>query len=71
MSDWFNYQELEEKAYNDFWTSMGGNQGYISEPCPECGRYRVEHWGCGKDICEKCHWCVQDNAYFRNEYFDY
>ena len=38
--------------------------GYIGEPCPNCGRLRVERWSCGKDICEKCGWCIQDNDYF-------
>lgn len=38
--------------------------GYIGEPCPNCGRLRVERWSCGKDICEKCSWCIQDDDYF-------
>ena len=38
--------------------------GYIGEPCPNCGRLRVERWTCGKDICEKCNWCIQDDDYF-------
>lgn len=38
--------------------------GYIDKPCPNCGRLRVEFWSCGKKICEKCGWCIQDNDYF-------
>lgn len=66
--DWCGYDELD-KQEEAFWESMGGNEGYIDRQCPNCGRMRVEHWGCGKDICEKCHWCIQDNAYFINDFF--
>ena len=65
-----NYWEEEIRKEEEFWKSMGENQGYISNPCPNCGRHRVEHWACGKDICEKCLWCIQDNSYFYNEYFN-
>ena len=53
-----------------FWNSMGDYQVYAKEACPKCGKVRVERWGCGKDICEKCHWCIQDNDYFVNEFFN-
>ena len=59
----------EEEREKAFWKSMGTNEGYLGIECPKCGRVRVEHWGCGKDICEKCHWCIQDNSYFANEFF--
>lgn len=37
--------------------------GYSSEPCPNCGRYRLERYENGKEICEKCEWCPQDENY--------
>ena len=43
--------------------SLGECEGYTGDACPNCGRVRVEHWSCGKDICEKCHWCIQDETY--------
>lgn len=65
---WTIPEETEEEK---FWDEMGECEGYTGETCPNCGRVRVEHWGCGKDICEKCHWCLQDNDYFTNEFFRY
>ena len=43
---------------------IGKCLGYIGTPCPNCNRLRVERWSCGKDICEKCGWCIQDGTYF-------
>lgn len=60
----------EEREEQEFWEQMGKNRGYIETPCLNCGRIRVEHWSCGKDICEKCHWCIQDKGYFINRFFD-
>ena len=40
---------------------------YTGEPCPNCGRYRVQSWSCGKHICEKCHWCKEDQNYYYEE----
>ena len=37
--------------------------GYTGTPCPNCGRYRLERYGNGKEVCEKCSWCVQDERY--------
>lgn len=46
---------------------LGECLGYIDEPCPKCGRVRVERWSCGKHICEKCHWVIEDETYYREE----
>ena len=49
-------------------SKLGDLIGYVGEPCPNCGRVRVRHWGCcGKHICEKCNWCIEDNAYYFEE----
>lgn len=37
--------------------------GYTGTPCPNCGRYRLERYECGKEICEKCEWCPQEQRY--------
>ena len=48
---------------------LGEYLGYTGEPCPNCGRVRVEEYSGGKHICEKCNWCVEDEEYFNwNEY---
>ena len=38
--------------------------GYTGEHCPKCGRMRVEAWTCGRRICDKCHWCIEDQKYY-------
>lgn len=46
--------------------------GYAGTPCPNCGRYRLELYDNGKERCEKCAWCPQENRYVEDEeiYFD-
>lgn len=44
-------------------SSLGKCLGYTPEECPNCGRVRVERWSCGKRICEKCHWCIEDEDF--------
>lgn len=65
-----NWNE-EDEAEKEFWEKMGNCEGYIAEPCPKCGRIRVEKWSSGLHICEKCNWCIEQNNYFHNEFFDY
>lgn len=42
---------------------FGKCEGYTGTPCPNCGRYRLEHYSKGFEICEKCEWCVQLGEY--------
>lgn len=49
---------------------LGKCLGYVSEPCPNCGRVRVEKYSGGKHICEKCSWCVEDDEYFDWDRYD-
>lgn len=49
---------------------LGRNLGYVSEPCPNCGRVRVEKYSSGKHICEKCAWCIEDGEYFDWDRYD-
>lgn len=44
-------------------SNLGKCLGYTHEECPNCGRVRVERWSCGKRICEKCHWCIEDEDF--------
>lgn len=37
--------------------------GYTGTPCPSCGRYRLERYENGNEVCEKCKWCPQLNRY--------
>lgn len=50
---------------------LGEYLGYDSEPCPNCGSVRVEKYSCGKHICEKCHWCIEDKGYYIEEEPEY
>ena len=40
---------------------------YTGTPCPNCGRYRMELYENGKERCEKCEWCPQENRYVEDE----
>ena len=44
--------------------SIGELVGYTGEPCPNCGRLRVERYKSGLEICEKCNWCEQTKSYW-------
>ena len=50
---------------------LGEYLGYDSEPCPNCGRVRVEKYSGGKRICEKCAWCIEDERYYIEEEPEY
>lgn len=43
--------------------------GYSNTQCPNCGRYRVEIYENNKRVCEKCEWCIEDDAYVNREDF--
>lgn len=52
-------------------SKFGDYEGYTGKPCAECGRYRVEHFSKGFDICEKCRWCPQlDNYVLDDEFYE-
>lgn len=42
---------------------FGKCYGYCNKPCPNCGRLRLEVYENGKQVCEKCGWCPQNNDY--------
>lgn len=46
--------------------SIGKFVVYTGEPCPNCGRLRVERYESGLEICEKCNWCEQTKSYWLN-----
>lgn len=51
-------------------SKWGGILRYTGRPCPNCGRYRLELYENGKEVCEKCAWCPQENRYvFEDEIF--
>lgn len=41
--------------------------GYSAQPCPNCGRVRLELYENSKEVCEKCGWCPQDQTYVDRE----
>ena len=50
--------------------NLGELLEYTGEPCPNCGRVRVQKWSCGKHICEKCNYCIEDDKYYYEEWDD-
>lgn len=42
---------------------------YTGTRCPKCGRVRLELYDNGKERCEKCAWCPQENRYVEDEEF--
>ena len=50
-------------------SKLGRCEKYTGKPCVKCGRYRVEHYSNGFDVCEKCRWCEQLNNYVEDEDF--
>lgn len=44
-------------------SDFGRCLGYSNTPCPNCGRVRLENYENGKQVCEKCQWCPQDEEY--------
>ena len=50
-------------------SKFGEYQGYTGKPCINCGRYRVEHFSNGFDVCEKCHWCPRLDNYVSDDDF--
>jgi len=65
MNDWL--KEEEDKITN-FWKTLGKNLGYINKKCINCGRYRVEKYSSGNEICEKCGFEQKTKKYYENEY---
>ena len=46
---------------------FGECNGYTGKPCPSCGRYRLERYANGNEVCEKCNWCPQLNRYVEDD----
>jgi hypothetical protein len=40
---------------------------YSGNCCPSCGRVRLELYDNGKERCEKCAWCPQENRYVEDD----
>lgn len=41
--------------------------GYTGEPCVNCGRYRVEKYSDGHQVCEKCSYDQDHKRYVTEE----
>lgn len=50
-------------------SKFGEYLGYTGKPCINCGRYRVEHFSNGFEMCEKCRWCPQLDNYVSDDDF--
>lgn len=48
-------------------SKFGKCLGYTGTPCPNCDRYRLERYENGKEVCEKCNWCPQENRYIESD----
>lgn len=48
-------------------TGFGKCFGYTGNPCPNCGRYRLERFEIGYTVCEKCQWSPELGRYTDDE----
>ena len=65
--EWIHYETALneiESIQPTLMRSIGKLVGYTGEPCPNCGRLRVERYESGLEICEKCNWCEQTKSYW-------
>ena len=68
----FTFKSLQEQmiGHEDdeeremLYQRLGYPVKYVPYSCPKCGRQRVELWSSGRHICQKCHWCVQEEVYY-------
>lgn len=65
---WIKEEEEQEKK---FFRILGENIEYLDKPCINCGRYRVELWTSGNEICDKCGFEQNSKEYYSNEYGTY
>lgn len=49
---------------------IGSYIKYTGQPCPKCGRYRLELYTSGLSICEKCLYCVEEQRYIPEDELD-
>lgn len=54
---------------DDLMIDFGNILGYTGEPCPNCGRLRLEKYDKGYTICEKCQWCIELDRYIMDYEF--
>lgn len=57
-----NINTDEELESAKFERKYGADCGYVGD-CPNCGRVRLIKFSKGFHICEKCHWCVEEDNY--------
>jgi tRNA(Ile2) C34 agmatinyltransferase TiaS len=60
----------EEESFNERNQLKIGPYENPENGCPNCGRHRIMKGDDNKHRCEKCYWCIEDNAY-DNEFSDY
>jgi len=56
----FDEGRKEEDEKRDRNNSKMGD--YTGDDCPNCSRQRIMKSDDGKHRCEKCGWCIEDNA---------
>jgi len=54
VNDYLKALQEECDRFDNFHKEMGDLIGYIDKPCVNCGRYRVEKFSTGIEVCEKC-----------------
>lgn len=59
----------QEKPKKWMAAQIGVPAGYTGYNCPKCGRLRLETYTCGRRICEKCRWCVEEQRYIDESEF--
>lgn len=61
----------ELKRQDNYYKTKGFCLGYTGKHCINCGRYRVERYSTGVEICEKCGTDQQTKFMYENEYGSY
>lgn len=56
-------QQAKEDIFINRNRSKIGDYDNPKNGCPNCSRNRIMKGDDGKHRCEKCYWCIEDNAY--------
>ena len=63
LSEQIGKQQAEEEAFRMRNLEKIGDYDNPENGCPNCGRHRIMIGDDEKHRCEKCYWCIEDNAY--------
>lgn len=68
FDDWEEINSNLDENKDKYYEKKGEIIKYLSEPCINCGRIRVELYTSGSKICEKCGFDQEKNDFYSNEW---